>query len=65
MNGFRALPSVDQLLQTESVAQLIDTYGRQLVTATARAALDAARAAIIVTMAAWENKRSMGCHHRE
>ncbi|WP_111559225.1 L-seryl-tRNA(Sec) selenium transferase [Paracoccus sediminilitoris] len=46
MNGFRALPSVDQLLQTDSVAQLIDAHGRQLVTATARAALDAARAAI-------------------
>jgi L-aspartate oxidase len=26
---------------------------------------NAVRAATIVTMAAWENKESMGCHHRE
>jgi L-aspartate oxidase len=26
---------------------------------------NAARAAIIVALAAWENKTSMGCHHRE
>jgi L-seryl-tRNA(Ser) seleniumtransferase len=46
MNGFRVLPSVDQLLQTDAVQQLIDTHGRNLVTVTARAALDAARVAI-------------------
>ena len=26
---------------------------------------NAARTAVIVTMAAWENKQSMGCHYRE
>jgi len=26
---------------------------------------NAVRAAVIVTMAAWENKQSMGCHYRE
>jgi L-aspartate oxidase len=26
---------------------------------------NAVRTAVIVTMAAWENKQSMGCHYRE
>ena len=26
---------------------------------------NAVRTAILITMAAWENKASMGCHHRE
>ena len=44
MSAFRALPSVDQLLK--GLPSLIDTHGRQAVTAAARARLDAARAAI-------------------
>jgi len=46
MNGFRALPSVDQLLQTDHLHRLVDEYGRSLVTKAARVALDAARDAI-------------------
>ncbi|MBU2957806.1 L-seryl-tRNA(Sec) selenium transferase [Paracoccus sp. 1_MG-2023] len=46
MQGFRALPSVDQLLQSDAVAALIDEHGRQAVTAAARTRLDAARQAI-------------------
>ncbi|WP_282603105.1 L-seryl-tRNA(Sec) selenium transferase [Paracoccus sp. PARArs4] len=46
MQGFRALPSVDQLLQSEPVAALVAEHGRQAVTAAARARLDGARDAI-------------------
>ena len=44
MSGFRALPSVDQLLL--SLPELVQDHGRQQVTRTARLRLDAARAAI-------------------
>ncbi|TRW99538.1 L-seryl-tRNA(Sec) selenium transferase [Paracoccus sp. M683] len=46
MAGFRALPSVDQLLQTETGQSLIAAHGRALVTSALRARLQAARAAI-------------------
>ncbi|HIC66283.1 MAG TPA: L-seryl-tRNA(Sec) selenium transferase, partial [Paracoccus sp.] len=46
MQGFRALPSVDQLLQSETGLGLIAEHGRAMVTRTARARLDLARAAI-------------------
>jgi L-seryl-tRNA(Ser) seleniumtransferase len=42
----RALPSVDRLLQTQAVGELIARYGRSLVTETVRALLDAQRAAL-------------------
>lgn len=44
MSGFRALPSVDQLLL--SLPDLVQDHGRQQVTRTARLRLDAARGAI-------------------
>ncbi|WP_411840146.1 L-seryl-tRNA(Sec) selenium transferase [Paracoccus sp. ME4] len=44
MSGFRALPSVDQLLSGHP--DLIDRHGRAMVTRHARLRLDAARAAI-------------------
>ena len=37
MQGFRALPSVDQLLQSETGLGLIAEHGRAMVTRTARA----------------------------
>ena len=46
MQGFRALPSVDQLLQSDPGQALIATHGRAAVTAALRARLDAARTAI-------------------
>ncbi|MFV0383040.1 L-seryl-tRNA(Sec) selenium transferase [Paracoccus sp. (in: a-proteobacteria)] len=46
MPGFRALPSVDQVLQSGTGQVLIGTHGRAMVTAAARARLEAARAAI-------------------
>ena len=39
MQGFRALPSVDQLLQSETGLGLIAEHGRAMVTRTARARL--------------------------
>ncbi|MFN3276823.1 MAG: L-seryl-tRNA(Sec) selenium transferase [Paracoccus hibiscisoli] len=44
MSGFRALPSVDQLLL--ALPDQVDRHGRQAVTRTARLRLDVARAAI-------------------
>ncbi|MBM3604385.1 MAG: L-seryl-tRNA(Sec) selenium transferase [Alphaproteobacteria bacterium] len=44
MTGFRALPSVDQLVH--ALPLLVEAHGRQPVTAAARARLDAAREAI-------------------
>ena len=46
MAGFRALPSVDQVLLSDTGRALIDSHGRTAVTAALRARLDAARAAI-------------------
>lgn len=46
MAGFRALPSVDQVLLSDMGRSLIDSHGRTAVTAALRARLDAARAAI-------------------
>ncbi|MGN7867676.1 L-seryl-tRNA(Sec) selenium transferase [Paracoccus sp. 22332] len=46
MTGFRALPSVDQVLLSDRGRALIEAHGRAVVTATLRARLDAARAAI-------------------
>ena len=46
MAGFRALPSVDQFLQSDAGQALIAEHGRAMVTDAARAGLDAARAAI-------------------
>jgi L-seryl-tRNA(Ser) seleniumtransferase len=46
MTGFRALPSVDQLLQSDIGQTLIAEHGRTAVTTAARAWLDAARVAI-------------------
>ncbi|MBO9455166.1 L-seryl-tRNA(Sec) selenium transferase [Paracoccus sp. R12_1] len=46
MTGFRALPSVDQLLQSDIGQTLIAEHGRTAVTTAARARLDAARVAI-------------------
>jgi L-seryl-tRNA(Ser) seleniumtransferase len=43
---FRKLPSVDQLLQMEAAARLIERHGRALTLDALRAALDAARQAI-------------------
>lgn len=46
MDGFRALPSVDQLLTGAEGQAQVAQHGRALVTAAIRARLDAARAAI-------------------
>ena len=46
MQGFRALPSVDQCLLLPEVRALLAEHGRTAVLATLRARLDAARAAI-------------------
>ncbi|MFC3629803.1 L-seryl-tRNA(Sec) selenium transferase [Paracoccus angustae] len=46
MTGFRALPSVDQVLLSPLGQALIDSHGRAAVTGALRARLDAARAAI-------------------
>lgn len=46
MDGFRALPSVDQLLSGAEGQAQVAQHGRALVTAAIRARLDAARAAI-------------------
>ena len=46
MAGFRALPAVDQVLQSDAGQALIDSHGRAVVTAALRTRLDAARAAI-------------------
>ena len=46
MQGFRALPSVDQLLHSAPGQALIAEHGRQTVTQAARACLNAARDAI-------------------
>jgi L-seryl-tRNA(Ser) seleniumtransferase len=42
----RAIPSLDRLLQLSAVADLVNRYGRSLVTETARAELAALRAAL-------------------
>ena len=46
MGGFRALPSVDQVLLSPTGQALIDSHGRTAVTTALRARLDAARTAI-------------------
>lgn len=46
MTGFRALPSVDQMLLSDMGRALIDRHGRTAVTAALRMRLDAARTAI-------------------
>ncbi|RJL18168.1 L-seryl-tRNA(Sec) selenium transferase [Paracoccus siganidrum] len=46
MSDFRALPSVDQLLQSDMGRALVEAHGRQAVTGALRAQLDAARRAI-------------------
>ena len=46
MSDFRALPSVDQLLQSEIIPAWIDQFGRPLVVDALREALAAARAGI-------------------
>lgn len=46
MQGFRALPSIDQLLQSDTGRQLIEEHGRAVVTKGARLRMDAAREAI-------------------
>ncbi|MFC3169008.1 L-seryl-tRNA(Sec) selenium transferase [Paracoccus fontiphilus] len=46
MTGFRALPSVDQVLLSPAGRALIDDHGRAAVTTALRARLDAARTAI-------------------
>ncbi len=46
MSDFRALPSVDQLLQSETIPAWIDLYGRPLVVDALREALASARAGI-------------------
>ncbi|SNR58330.1 L-seryl-tRNA(Sec) selenium transferase [Paracoccus sediminis] len=46
MAGFRALPSVDQVLLSDMGRTLIDRHGRTAVTGALRLRLDAARAAI-------------------
>ena len=46
MQGFRALPSVDQWLASDAGRALIDAHGRSAVTSALRARLDAARDAI-------------------
>ena len=46
MAGFRALPSVDQVLLSDIGRALIDSHGRAAVTAALRARLEAARGAI-------------------
>lgn len=46
MNDLRALPSVDQLLQSGQAAEWIDTYGRPLTVDALREALAAARAGV-------------------
>jgi len=43
MLGLRKLPSVEQLLQTETAKELVITYGRQMVVEAVRASLDEAR----------------------
>lgn len=48
----RKLPSVDSLLQTEAVAQLVERYGRELTIEAIRAALDEARQAVLQEEAA-------------
>ena len=46
MNDLRALPSVDQLLQSGQVAEWIDSYGRPLTLDALRESLAAARAGV-------------------
>ncbi|MFC3337492.1 L-seryl-tRNA(Sec) selenium transferase [Paracandidimonas soli] len=46
MSGFRALPSVDQFLLSDTGKALVDQHGRARVLAVARQRLDAAREAI-------------------
>lgn len=46
MGGFRALPSVDQVLLSDMGRALVEAHGRAAVTGALRARLDAARAAI-------------------
>jgi len=46
MSGFRALPSVDQLLLSETGQALVEQYGRARVLAAVRQGLDAAREGI-------------------
>ncbi|MGR3200067.1 MAG: L-seryl-tRNA(Sec) selenium transferase [Paracoccus sp. (in: a-proteobacteria)] len=46
MPGYRALPSVDQLLQSDAGRRLTENHGRQAVTTAMRQRLDAARQAI-------------------
>lgn len=46
MAGFRALPSVDQVLQSDTGRALVEVHGRKMVTAALRLRLDAARDAI-------------------
>jgi L-seryl-tRNA(Ser) seleniumtransferase len=50
----RAIPSLDRLLQLEAVAGLVARYGRPLVAETARAELNALRAALSQSQAAFD-----------
>src|SRR5918996_123583 len=55
---FSALPSVEKLLRTESLARQSERYGRRAVLDAARAALEEARAAI--RTGDWKTDGSLG-----